>query len=146
MITPQAVLAAFAIFTGIKFRIVPDTVLRQASLFGETFTLEELELVIRFIGREMKAGRCGYNVQSVQWKTLMGDYGATNAFQNFQERLGLAEKARERGWNPRLTHGAPPPTPASKPANTARQPQPVSREEQARLAQQARDLFLQFKP
>ncbi len=138
------VLSAFAQLTGIKFRILPDTVMRQAVIFGETFTLVELELVIQFIDRELKAGRCGYNQQSKQWKTLMGDFGATNAFQNFQERLGLAEKACEKGWRPRLTLGAQPAQPKPRQASSPLDLR-VSVEEQKRLADQAREITRQFR-
>lgn len=90
--TPQEVLAVFGELTGITFRFVPDAVLRQAAKFAEHFTFAELEAVVCWTRKQQVEGKVNFNAGSFTWKKLMGDLGASNAFQVFQERLGSAEK------------------------------------------------------
>jgi hypothetical protein len=99
---PSAVLAEFTRLTGIKFRVLPDSVARQAGKFvAAGFTLAELELVIAWTKRQIATVR-NWGPESLQWRVLFGDHGAADEFVKFQERLGLAEEAQRRGWRPKL--------------------------------------------
>jgi hypothetical protein len=145
--TGAQVLAVFAELTGIDFRRPSDQVLRQATIFGETFTFAELEAVIEFMRWQVKHEMSGYNAASFGWRRLMGDHGASDEFQTFEERLGLARDAvKRKAWYPKLRFKDNTRIAASdRTAASADKPQPVSPEEQARLAAQAREAMKNFK-
>lgn len=143
--TGPQVLAIFAELTGIEFRRPSDSVTRQATLFGETFTFAELEAVIEFMRWQEKNEKCGYNAASYGWRRLMGDYGASDEFQTFEERLGMAREAvKRKAWFPKLRfkHN----TRITREASTkSAGPQPATEAEQKRLADQARAGFARLK-
>jgi hypothetical protein len=124
---PQDVIDLHARLTGQRMRLVPHSVQRQASKFVEHFSLAELEIVLLFTQRQISRNECGYNTQSLTWRVLFGDHGAADEFLKFQERLGMAEEARRRGWKPRLSTGAPSksaPEPKSAPVAPQTEPDP----------------------
>ena len=101
--TGAQVLAVFAELTGIEFRRPSDQVIRQATIFGETYTFAEMEAVIEFMRWQIRAEKCSYNEASFGWRRLMGDHGASDEWQTFDERLGLAREAvKRKAWRPKL--------------------------------------------
>lgn len=101
--TGPQVLAVFAELTGIEFRRPSEQVIRQATLFGESFTFAELEAVIEFMRWQIKHEQCPYNAASFGWRKLIGDMGASDEFQAFEERLGMARDAvKRKAWYPKL--------------------------------------------
>ena len=105
---PREVLELFQRLTGIAFRITPHSVERQAIKFLKAgFTLGELEMVVAWTRHQIQRGEGGFNPGSLQWRVLFGDHGAADEFLRFQERLGLAQEARKRGWKFRSSLGVP---------------------------------------
>jgi hypothetical protein len=145
--TGAQVLAVFAELTGIEFRRPSEQVIRQATIFGETFTFAELEAVIEFMRWQIKHEMAGYNLASFGWRRLMGDHGASDEFQTFEERLGLARDAvKRKAWFPKLRFKNNERITAAEAAQAkADAPKPVSDEERARLAAEARRHFEQLK-
>lgn len=132
--TPADVIATYSRCTGIRFRFLPDGVSRQSVKFLERgFTLADLELVVLWIQRDIKRHECGSNAASLGWKCLFGEFGASDEFLKFQERIAFAEEAVKRGWRPSLTSAR---NGTEKPASTPKQPaeQKVSEEEGKRTA------------
>ena len=76
--------------------IADGSLYEGATKFGETFTFAELEAVIEFMRWQEKNEKCSYNAASYGWRRLMGDYGSSDEFQTFQERLGMAREAVKR--------------------------------------------------
>lgn len=146
--TGAQVLAVFAELTGIDFRRPSDQVLRQATIFGETFTFAELEAVIEFMRWQIKNQTAGYNAASFGWRRLMGDHGASDEFQTFEERLGLAKDAcKRKAWYPKLRfrHNERI-TAAEQSAQSAQtaDKKPVDEAEQKRLAAKAKEEARRF--
>jgi hypothetical protein len=143
--TPQQVLEIFAELTGIRFRVVSDILLRQAAEFAKHFTFAELEAVILWTKRQEKDGKVSFNAQSVGWRKLMGEFGATDPFLVFQERLGMAEtdwKAKRFRYAPRFKGNER--ITAEVPA--ARPVKPTQDEaEQERIRQANAEAFKNFK-
>ena len=82
---------------------------RQAGEFLKRgYTLEDLEITIRFLQRQIaranqgERNTGGYNVASLTWKKLMGDYGGSNEMDDFNAKLMLARDAQAKGWKPKL--------------------------------------------
>jgi hypothetical protein len=96
----EAVLRAFGELTGIRLRVVPEEVKRQAFTFASHFTLRELETVVLYVRRQIARNEGGLSAASLQWHVMMGSIGGGADFLNFQNRLGLAEEAMKRGWRP----------------------------------------------
>lgn len=131
----DAVLAAFAELTGIRFRFLPEDIRRQAHTFAQHFSLRDLELVILWTRRKIAAQAGGYSAASLQWRVLMGTPYAGSDFVVFQERLGLAEEEMKRtGWRPAFKLAAPEPA-AHRPAAPA--PARPSAEEEGRIRAEA---------
>ena len=146
--TGAQVLAVFAELTGIEFRRPSEQVIRQATIFGETFTFAELEAVIEFMRWQIKNEKAGYNDASFGWRRLMGDHGASDEFQTFEERLGLARDAvKRKAWFPKLRFRNNDRITATEAAQAAKRaaPAPVSEEERIRLAAAARQQFETLK-
>lgn len=94
--TAPDVIATFARLTATPLRIASADQRAQAIAFVEAgFSLEELEMVIRFTQKEQKKDRATLNKFSCSWVVLFGRYGGGNEFQTFQERLGMAMKERD---------------------------------------------------
>ena len=123
MITPQEVIGTFELCTGIRLRAVPHSVQRQAGDFVKHgFTLTDMELVVAWIKRQISHRKSGFTDASYTWRRMFGDHGAADEFLVFQERLGLAEQDRRRGWRPKLATEPAAPKPAAK-AVAANEPQ-----------------------
>lgn len=140
---PQEVMDWFERWTGIKFRIMPHSVQRQAIKFLKAgFTLEELEMVIAWTKYQIQRGEGGFNAGSLQWRVLFGDHGAADEFMRFQERLGLAEEARKRGWRFKSALGVPVQGKPVETAKPAMPPKPVEtwEEREARLAKASAEM------
>lgn len=99
---PEKVVACFTRLTGIEFRIPPHAVMRQAALFAKQFALEELEITVLWIKRQISLRKSGFTEASYSWKRLFGEHGSADEFQTFQERLSLANTERKRGWKPKF--------------------------------------------
>ena len=101
------------------------------------YTLEDLELTIRFLQRQIaranggEKNTGGFNMASLTWKKLMGDYGASNELDDFNAKLALAREAQAKGWKPKLEYAAPTPTPV---AATKATPKEATDEERAAMA------------
>lgn len=143
-LTPQQVIEAFGRFTAIKFRVVPHSVQRQAVDFVRNgFTLQELELVIKWTRRQIEKNQGGYSAASLQWRVLFGDHGAADEWVCFQERLGLAELALKSGWRPKLEAGEQKVEPGKKTVSDARPS--ISPEDEDRLRQQRKAQMEELK-
>lgn len=130
---------------------------RQAAAFTERgYTLEDLELVIRFLQRQI--GRAnngerntgGFNAASLQWRKLMGDYGGSDEMVNFNDRLTLAREALSKGWKPVLRFANSQEPIADSKADVAKLVNPEGRrpatdEERAQLAADAGRLLAELK-
>lgn len=103
----ESVLRAFGVLTGIRLRVVPEEVKRQAFTFAANFSLRELELVVLYVRRQIARNEGGFSAASLQWHTMMGSIGGGADFLAFQNRLGLAEEAMRRGWRPPFALTAP---------------------------------------
>jgi hypothetical protein len=78
----------------------------------------------------------------------MGDHGASDEFQTFEERLGMAKEAwKRKAWFPKLRFKDNTRIAASDRAaqGASDKPQPVSPEEQARLAKLFSEQMKNFK-
>jgi hypothetical protein len=134
---------------------VSHNIERQAGEFlRRGYTLEDLEITIRFLQRQIGRANAGerntggFNLASLKWPKLMGDYGATNEMDDFNGKLSLARIAQQAGWKPTL-HYATAATEAPT-ANTDEQiaklvnpdgRQRTSDEERERLSKQASQLL-----
>lgn len=136
--TPADVIATYSKMTGIRFRFLPDGVSRQSVKFLERgFTLSDLELVVLWIKRGINRHEGGLNDMSLGWRCLFGEYGASDEFLKFQERIGMAEAAVKRGWRPAMARTGPHrPAPAHKsppaPRHTQPRRKPAKKKENAR--------------
>lgn len=145
--TGPQVLAVFAELTGIEFRRPSEQVARQATLFGETYTFAELEAVIEFMRWQVKQEQCGYNAASFGWRRLMGDHGASDEWQTFEERLGMAREAvKRKAWFPKLRfrNNERLPDKSVQSAGSVRSDRSQSPEEKARIAREAAE-FMKLK-
>lgn len=100
IIPPDDVLSAYALASGTAFRIIPHYVQRQASAFVLHFTLDDLQLVVAYLKRQVNIGKHNMTAASYSWRKLFGDHGSGDEFQTFQERLGQAQDAVAKGWKP----------------------------------------------
>lgn len=90
MITPLEVLHAFTALTGIALRRPSYNQEMTALEFAKSFTLDELESVVRFVQREIAGGRL--DARSLQWHCIFGTMGSGSEFEVFQSRLAMAQK------------------------------------------------------
>jgi hypothetical protein len=136
---PREVMEAYAAMTGIKFRIMAPDVEKQACQFVDAaFTLEELELVIEWTRMQIRLQKGGYSDASLGWRVLFGKMGDGLPFVAFQERLGMAEAARKRGWRPALKVTAPArPAPAFEKTTQAAPAEPDADDQVKRDAMKA---------
>lgn len=101
---PQQVIVLYNQLMGTRLNDLLHDVASQAVLFvKQGFTLEDLEITVLWLRREIAAQRNGYNQQSLTWRGLFGRHGAGDEWLNFHDRLAKAREAQRKGWKPRLS-------------------------------------------
>ncbi len=133
----RALFERYHTLTGIQFRLIGDDQARQGFEFLKSFTMEELDLVVKWTKWMIGKGANGYSQASLQWKVIMGQYGAGDMFQTFQERLGMAQEAIKRKALRNATAGAP-----ATPSNPRPEPDAVEAE---RIRKKTAEQFRDFK-
>lgn len=100
----QSILDAYEAVTGVCFRPCPPYVQRQASELARAgFTPEDVRLVILWTRKQVNEKKSGFSKQSEGWRCIFGRHGEGDEFGKWHERLGMARKALQSGWSPRLT-------------------------------------------
>lgn len=92
--------------TGQEWRLLPCIIRDQACEFGSNFTRADMEIVVQWTRAQIKAGRGGFNGQSLTWRVL-----AEDNWLKFQDRLAAA-RAWKRPAAPAPLRVVPDPQPA----------------------------------
>lgn len=99
MTTPEQVAATFSRCTGIRLRYLSHNQFHLCAEFVKHFTLAELEQVIGYVQKLIRAGRL--DERSLAFRNIMGEHGAGNEFQSFQDRLAMSQKTVRTRPEPR---------------------------------------------
>lgn len=143
-VTAQAILDAYEAVTGVCFRPCPPYVQRQASeLAGAGFTPEDVRLVILWTRKQVNEKKSGFSKQSEGWRCIFGRHGEGDEFGKWHERLGMARKAMQAGWRPRLQPR--PETPGCVPDDLCVPPAPASDESLKQTAADLKAFLLRMK-
>lgn len=88
--SPEQVAACFSRCTGIRLRYLSHNQHHLCAEFVKHFTLEELEIVIIYVQKQIQIGKL--DERSLAFRNIMGEYGGGNEFASFQDRLAMASK------------------------------------------------------